>query len=384
MEQQSIPIVTIGLEERSQSVLANALNKRVNRLCEFTDVQSARVALLDLDNSQATKLLNDFRIKNSTMPVIGISYKQTELPVNTFVAKPLNLEQLIAVIVKHAAPGSTQINNMITEDKIAKAMQALENKNIAKSLHKRAEDSKPKSAAGRALPMKTDEMCFDLERFLLGSLLNAQSQAVTNQKIAVLTCWKDKIIVIDINQSRISSDLNDNQIRSLAIAPIDDKLTSPIVAKFYNSGEVSSELDAILKLKNLRHFSQESFLWNLGVLTCRGRIPAEFTVSDRYYLRRWPNLTRANIPSNAMRIIAYWHRQPCSLMDIKEQLDIPLQEVLTIFSAAYAAGLTGEAKRRSDQILDVVDLGEHKRRGLMKSIIHRLRGDKSKSLSKSA
>jgi hypothetical protein len=199
-----------------------------------------------------------------------------------------------------------------------------------------------------------------------------------------LTCWNYKTIVIDPAQEKISSNLTDNQIRTLAIAPIDDNLTTPIRTKFYKSVEVNGELDAILKSEDLRHFSQETFLWNLGLLTCRGRIPAEFTVCDRQYLRRWPNLTRVSVPNNAMRILAYWSQQPCSLMDIKEQLDIPLQDVFSVFSAAYAAGLAGEAKRKSDQMLQIIELNEHTKRGLMRSIISRLRGQKNEQFPKTA
>jgi len=200
----------------------------------------------------------------------------------------------------------------------------------------------------------------------------------------VLTCWGDKTIVIDTAQDRISSNLNDNQIRNLAIAPVDDNLSSPIHTRFFAAATANTELGKLLAGDDLRHYTQEVFLWNLGLLTCRGRIPAECTVSDRQYLRRWPNLTRVLASSNAMRIIAFWQQQPCSLMEMHEQLDVPLQDIFTVFSAAYAAGLAGEAKRESDQFLGVLELEDHKKRGLMSSILGRLRGQKTEPLSQTA
>jgi len=381
---QTIAMATLGLDERSRQVFAGAIQKQADGLFVLSDVQQAQIALLDTDNSNAKQLFNQFQQNYPTIPLIGLGKQQTDLPIHAFAFKPLNLAQLLDTIIELVNPGLKQDKNMITEDKIAKAMQALENKNIAKSLHKRAEQTQPKTAAKRAMPGKTDEMCFDLSRFLLGVVLNALAKADCDQQIAVVSCWNDRKIVIDPKQGKISSNLNDNQIRSLAIAPIDDNLLAQTQTKFYQSGSVNSELDAILASTDLRHFPQENFLWNFGLLTCRGRIPAEFTVCNRHYLRRWPNLTRLIVPANAMRILAYWYQQPCSLMDIKTQLDVPLQDIFTVFSAAYAAGLAGEAKRQSDEIMQVAELNEHENRGLMKSIISRLRTNKSKQLSKSA
>lgn len=381
---QSISVATLGLEERSRLVLANALNKHANGLCVLADSSQAHVALIDLDNRDAKSLLNDFRHTFPSIPLVGLGKQQTDPHLHAFIVKPVNLELLLATIVELADPALKQATNMITDDKIAKAMQALENKNIAKSLNKRAEQIQTKTAAKRAMPGKTDEMCFDPERFLLGAILNAVSQAANNNQTAVLTCWNDRIVVIDPDQGKIISNLTDNQIRNLAIAPIDDNLSSPIHSRFYPAGEVNRELNVVLGEMELRHFSQETFLWNLGLMTCRGRIPAEFTVCNRHYLRRWPNLTRVNVPPNAMRILAYWSQQACSLTDLKEQLDIPYQDVFNVFSAAYAAGLTGEARRKSDQIMQVIGLNEHKSRSLMKSIISRFRGNKSEQIPKTA
>lgn len=381
---QAIHVTTIGLEQRSQGVLANALNKLANGRCIVANTDQPQVALIDLDNRNAKHLLDDFRKTYPSLPLIGIGKPQTEISVHAFFSKPLNLEQLLITIVELANPEQQPVKNMITEDKFAKAMQAMENKNLAKALHKRAEQNQPNSKAMRAIPDMTEEMCFDPERFLLGEILKTADQAGKYKQIAVLTCWNDRTIVIDPGHDRISSDLTDSQIRNLAIAPIDSNLSSPIPTTFYKSGEISGKLDTILNVPVMRHFAQEVFLWNLGLLTCRGRIPAEFTVSDRHYLRRWPNLTRVTVPNSAMRILAYWQQQPCSLMDIKDQLDVSYQDVFNVFSAAYAAGLAGEAKRQSDQMLQVTELNAHKQRGLMHSILSRLRGQKIDPLSTTA
>jgi len=377
IDQQSIYLTTVGLEERSRQVLANALNRHAAGLCILAEAQQAQVALLDLENSDAKNLFNDFQEKYPRIKVIGLGKQPSDLPVHAFISKPAILQQLLATIIEMSQPVNNQSMNKITNDKIARAMQALDNKNIAKSLHSRAEKSQPKTAAKRAMPGKNDEMSFDPGRFLLGSALSAANQSRTTNQTAVLTCWNDRTIFIDSHNDKVISNLTDNQIRNLAIVPLDDNLSSPIHTEYYPAGEVNRVLDAVLGGKDMRHFSQEVFLWNLGLLTCRGRIPANFTVCDPYYLRRWPNLTRMRIPDNAMRILSFWSQQPCSLADMKEQLDIPYQDIFSIVSAAYAAGLTGEARRKSDQIMQAVSPGEHSKRGLMNSIISRFRGNKT-------
>jgi len=376
-EQRPIYLTTLGLEGRSQQVLANALYKQSSGLCVLADADQAQVALIDLDNSDSKKLLEDFLKRYPDIKVIGLGKQPGKLAVNAFIAKPTKPDLLLAAVVELSKGGATQARNNITSDKVARAMQAMDNKNIARSLHSRAEKNQPKSAARRAMPGKTDEMCFDPERFLLGAAISAAHQARSNNQTAVLTCWSDRTVFIDPQNDKIISNLTDNQIRSLAIAPIDDNLSSPIHTEYFPAGDVNRLLEAVLRGKDMRRYSQEVFLWDLGLLTCRGRIPAGFTVCNRYYLRRWPNLTRMRIPANTMRILSFWSQQPCSLTDIKEQLDIPYQDVFSVASAAYAAGLTGEARRESDQLMQTVELNEHNRRGLMNSIISRLRGSKS-------
>jgi len=365
------------MDGRSRQVLANALYKQSAGLCVLADAEQAQVALIDLDNSDSEKLLKDFQKSYPDLKIIGLGKQPGKLAIHAFIVKPTKPELLLAKVIELAKGGTKQARNNITSDKVARAMQAMDNKNIARSLHSRAEKNQPKSASRRAMPGKTDEMCFDPGRFLLGTALSAAHQARSNNQTAVLTCWSDRTVFIDPQNNKIISNLTDNQIRNLAIAPIDDNLSSPIHTEFFPAGEVSRLLDAVLRGKDMRHYSQEVFLWDLGLLTCRGRIPAGFTVCNRYYLRRWPNLTRMRIPANAMRILSFWSQHPCSLTDIKEQLGIPYQDVFSVASAAYAAGLTGEARRKSDQIMQALDLTEHNRRGLMNSIISRLRGSKS-------
>ena len=371
-----VNVMPIGLDERSQRALSSAFIKHCHNLVTLSSPDQAQVAVLDLDNSNAAKLLSNFRKTYPGMSLIGLGKQQPKLSVNAYVAKPVDIHLLMDTISKLATDNSTSKINMITTEKIAKAMQALENKNIAKSLNNRLESTQNQPASKRVIPKKTDKMCFDHERFLLGAIQQAVAQAKARLQIAVLSCWKDKTIIVDPAQNIISTNLKDSQIRSLAIAPIDDNLSPPIQSIFCQPDDAAIQ-NTLLQTNDLRHINLEVFLWNLGLLTCRGRIHAEVSISNRQYLQRWPNLTRIIVPDNAMRILAYWVQQPCSLHDIKEQLNVPWQDVFTIFSAAFAAGLAGEAKRNADEIVNVIELNAHKKRGLMSSIINRLRRNKT-------
>lgn len=375
MDEHAIRIATLGFEKRSLQILIAAIGKKFNGQLSQVDIHLAQVILVDLDNHAAGLLLDDIRRSYPDIPLLGIGKPSDKQTLQPFLAKPLNPDQVINTILELANPVKKQATNMITNEKIAKAMQAMENRNIARSLHKRAEQNQPKSAVKRAMPSKTDEMCFDPERFLLGVVIKTLEQANQNLQTAEIQCGQDRVIVIDTMLCRISSNLSDSQIRTSAIAPLNDGLLSSFQINYYTPGNFHNQPNLVQANSELRHFSQEVFMWNLGQLTSRGRIPHEIAVCNRYFLRRWPNLTRMNVPANAMRILAYWRQQPCSLMEIKEQLDVPLQDVFTVFSAAHAAGLIGEAKCQADELMQAIPVANHGIRSVMKSIIQRLRGN---------
>ena len=388
MQDNAAKVTTIGLDERSVQALQYAFENRCNKNCVITDVTQAQVGLIDLDKSDARVLLDTFRQQHANMPIIALCREKAEYDDIVYIYKPFSVTDLAESIITLAVTsGNKSMNNSnkITNEKIELAMKALDKKGVMDSLNKRVEQKREKSAVSRTIGKQSDDITFEQERFLLGEVIKADKEASKSGKTAILTCWGDKTVIINNISDRVITDLNDNQIRSLAITPFDGDLShlaSPITARFVD--KTSNEILEFEKKDKVRNISKEVFLWNLGYLTCRGRIPADISLGDRVFIKRWPNLTRVTVPNNAMRIISYWIHQPGTLSELTEKLDIPMDDVFSVFTAAYAAGLAGVARRQADELLEVVDIQQHKKRNLFSSILGRLRKQDDTNAKKTA
>lgn len=262
----------------------------------------------------------------------------------------------------------------ITEDKIAAAMKAIDAKRVAGALQKRIDKTASTSSANRAVPQKSGEMYFNAERFLLSYIVKAISASIKNKKSAVLKCWPNKIILVNYNSKEIITDASDRQIRNMAIAPFDGSLSTSIKTEYLDC--LSKEYKFFLTMTGMRRISLGVFMWDLGGMTCRGRIPIKTSIHERQQLKRWPNITRIKLGDNALRIISYWVKQPSSLIEIQEALDIPLQDVFTVYTAAFSAGLVSNGERLVNQIPDVPKVQSNARRGLFSRIVKRLKNMK--------
>lgn len=389
MGHEIIIISALGIDERTSAALGHAFTTQSQGRYRLGSAEQAQLALVDLDAPNVGKLIDTVRSDHPRLPLIGLGQENPAHALSACLAKPIDISALIEAVDKFATPPArvdtgSSASSRVTADKIARAMNAIEARGIARSLNKRIEETQDKPVSRRAIQHNHDEMSFELERFLLGRLMDASTKAGTEEHIAVLTCRGDKVVIIDPARNRISTTLNDTQIRGLAIAAIDDDPTSANSVKCRHLAATDAEVQSLLALPDMRHFQKEVFLWDLGLMTCRGRIPTGISSAERVYLRRWPNLTRVHVPENAPRIIAYWLQQPCSLQDIHKQLGVPLADVFSVFSAAYAAGLTGESKRDADHLLGTAEIRPNKMRGLMGAILSRLHTYKNKQISRTA
>ena len=117
----------------------------------------------------------------------------------------------------------------------------------------------------------------------------------------------------------------------------------------------------------------DQFIWNLTVKTARGRVPEGTSLDDLHVLQYWPNLPRLLHIPNAMRISAFWLDRPQSINNIILKLSIPLEDVLTYFSAASASGILKPAKRKEDEMIipDIV-IVDKKKQGIFAALISKV------------
>lgn len=368
-----VKVALLAMDSRSSKSLEMVFANRSEGKVELAAQQQAQLVIVDMDSQDALSVYRNFKQTNPQIPVVALA--QGALPAEcecTVVSKPISVSVLLDAIAGAGVMSSPEdtTQSKVTSDKVQRALAALDAMKTAEGLGKKIE-KKTELPAKRSLSKLSDEMYFDPERFLLGKVISSHAKAREHKSGAVLQCWKDKIVIIDGVNDEIRSNLNSNQIRSMAIAPLDDELASPVNVREMDCS--NAEFKKLLSDKSLNCASAEVFLWNLGLLTSRGRIPRGADIEQRVYLRRWPNLTRVMPADHVMRILAYWVRQASSAVEISTALKIELEDVFAIYSAANACGLAGIARRRVDELMAMEELFVNERRGLFASILGHLR-----------
>ncbi len=369
----NVKVSSIGLDGRSIETLNLVLKRNVHNITLIDSVSDAHVVLVNLETTNVAALYREFVENNPSIPVIGLYKYEIEGWAMRKLKMPIDTKELIESIMAELPDVEDEMpkSGAITDDKIAKALAAIETKKVAAKLSSKIDPDKPGIGKQREMIKKSDEMCFDIDRFLLGRIIEAVNILQKQYKAALINCWGDKSIIIQPQSGKLLTDLTDNQLRNLAIAPLDDRLSSAAEIKYLDAGELRNVIDRISKQS--RSISLEAFLWDIGLQTCKGRIPLDVSIADRQYLRRWPNVTRMKLTDNALKIIAYWVRRPCSLSEIHEKLGVPLQDVFSVFTAAYSARLADKAKRESDSIIEAEDVHANKKRSLFNSLMSHLK-----------
>lgn len=116
----------------------------------------------------------------------------------------------------------------------------------------------------------------------------------------------------------------------------------------------------------------EAFRWKLACWSSQGRYPYNLDITQPVYLNSWPNFTRLLITPHAIRIAALLIQGPRTMPDLADTLGIKQQYVFVFISATYALGLSGQAKRLSDTLIEPPKLEANKAKGLLSRIINRL------------
>ena len=359
---EQVKVCLMEMDDRCRQSISLVLKHRAGNAVVLTDEAEADIALLDLDQN-LDKSLSGFRDLRSRKPgfrVIGLS-KNADIKFDDalIIKKPLSAGSLLSAIeaISGVSLGSSSV-------KTASA---------ASSLSSRVSGSRRRV---ETQTVSEDKIFFEPRDYLLGTVLEAEAEAKKQNMAAVISFYGDRVICIDGKSKLIETNLTSSQARGFAISAVNKDETEGLGA---TTGlqkpfvEYMSHADAKRKFAGKTYsVPQEIFMWKLGTTTSRGRLPSGFGLEERVYLRRWPNLTRFSYSDNEMRIIAYWMRQAESVREISGALDITVPEVCSVFTAAYATGLAGKARREVDEIWEAPDVSEHKERGLFSSIMKKL------------
>ncbi len=350
-------ICLIEMDERTRQSISLVFKHRTNGAISVADEQDAEMAIIDLDREDSLKNYYAICERKPAFRAIGLSSMENmECGEIAVIRKPLSAGRLLDAVEKMSGR-----NLQIEETQPA---------DVASSLSGRTRNSKhrPEDSAF------SEGACFDPQAYLMGVILNAHEQAGRQEKIAVVRLQGDRVIILDPKSKMIQVNCSQARVLSLfkAGAKGENDSNPSDMSKFSGVEYMTREQVVEQFAGNTYGMSWEQLMWRLGWVTSQGRLPLGVDAEQRMYLRRWPNMTHLACTPDEMRIVAYWVRQPASLSEISEALDMPEQEVFSVYTSAYAAGLVGSARREVDTAWEAPEVTEHKERGLFSTIMKRL------------
>lgn len=208
---------------------------------------------------------------------------------------------------------------------------------------------------------------YDPQDFFQGTIQSALTDSKESNKILLLkTDWKP--VTLFPRTKELWIDAGDHELKTFAGLKLKRKTISaqtqltPVDPGSINVG------GALYKFQNM-----ETFLWKLACWTSKGRYPQDIDYKKPVFLKNWPNFTRILVTPHALRIAALLIKGPRTMANIAETLDIEPQYVFVFVSATYAVGLSGQARRASDILVQALGLQRNKGKGLMNNILRKLK-----------
>lgn len=381
-----------AMDTRSVKTMIMYLQGPCKNTALVVDEISAEVDIFDADTFNAKKLLNDYLAKPRLRPVIVLSLQDLDLKDVILVKKPVKAQQMIDALAQARNSLINKKNSSMTAGgKVATESTDELPRTEASPLKKYAInlDERKKTAKHQAA-MQLSEGAFNAyignipgvdvndpkqfykagyqpKDYYQGMVHTAiKTSRETGQVMEVCVGWRQLILFPRSNEVWLDAD--DKQLRAFAGLKFEDYQNStPAVVP------INPDL-AELSQTPERFHSFDVFVWKLACWTSKGRYPDTIDFDQPVYLKHWPNFTRLLITPHAMRIAALLVREPRTMKDTVDVLDIKPQYVFAFISAAYALGLVGQAKREPDRLVQPSELKSSPQKSLLGRIISKLRG----------
>jgi len=352
-----LKVAAFGIDQRSREMLRMIFSGPARGICTLVDETSAQAGIVNMDCAGAEKLFEDYRKRLPELPTITIAIKQPALEEQEavedviFVKKPISVESLIDALkrlraqVGDSVPAGTRAGTLkgASEKKKDKKAGAVTTRSVTRVLELKDEPGPAYSGTLNKLD-QPESVFFDPSNRLLGSVMKARKIASSsNQSVKMelpLPSGNSESIIVSPRPLEVVTDISEETLKTLCT----DMISEGVKVTPLTPEEGRKEEQASLDNKAERH-SLESFLWATAVWSSRGSIPQNINVKAPVLLRHWPNFTRLIITPNALRIAALWVEMPHSPLLIAKVLRIPLHHVLVFYTAAYAIGLIGPAKK---------------------------------------
>ena len=380
-----------GMEERTAKTMVMYLQGPCRGAAIVVADHDADVDIFDADTAGASDLILAHHQKKPNRPAIALSLRNGELAHVIYVKKPVKTDDMMTAIHKATAlltsipkqeksldsttntgisneeSQKTQLKSFVISDEQKKTGKH----QAAMQLNEKGFNAFVGNVTGIDV---NDPSQFPLAHYNPNDYFQSHVEAAfkisrESGEIMQLNSGWSPIIIFPQN-NEVWLDADDKQLRSfsgLVIAQtLDGKIsTTPLTV------ELSSAPRSLEKFQTM-----DAFLWKVACWASKGRYPVSIDVNHPVYLKHWPNFTRLLITPHALRISALLVRGPRTLGNIAEVLNIKPQYVFVFISAAFALGLTGQARRESDAIMAAhsPEIKANKNKGLLNRIMSKLRG----------
>lgn len=352
-----IKVALHGMDKRSIDRMLTIFSMNFKEQCEYTtDIENADTVIMDMDDKNVESEWGSFRQNFPDMPTIIMAQDKIELDGAMYISKPAKLNELLILLQK--------ASNKDIDTELA---QSKNTQNVANALQNRIDNQKLNTQTSGDFGIY-----YRPAKFLQGKLVQAIEKSNELNKNVFIKCWKNHWILISPFSNFILQNIDDKKIKTLGLATLGDGYEHIAFSEhLFSDNEIS--LMANTPTNKVKVTSIENFLWDLTVKTARGRIPEDTSLYEPYLVQRWPNLTRLLHTANASRITAFWLDNPQSINNIIEKLGVPLEDVLTYFSAANATGVLKPAKRKEDALVTPdVQKVDKKKKSLFSTLISKV------------
>ena len=381
MNETAIKLAVTGMDHRSQLLFNKTIQLQLHGICRIVDIQEAEVVVIDMDADNSGEYWNSLKDNFPDLPVVALSIRPINEKKTLYLRKPIKISSLITTLRILFPTRFMAVGNQVIEQKGLDG-DCLENHGVLSSevpasAHNNADVRALNivSFSEKASPGECILDVFDTSSHLIHFVMQASLEAKTLKKLAKITLWNGRIILVNFSPNVIISNVSEGMLRSLAIVQLNEDHTKATIE------HVEPDiLDSMNPDKNpaFRRWSTDSFIWQLALLTARGRIPLElhdnmFFVDKPVYMDYWPNLTRLTPVPYAQQITALLVKQPRTFKEISKTLAIDAKHVADLFYAAAMLGCAGQAKRPSDKLFAPFEVEQHKHRKVLSSIMNRLR-----------
>ncbi len=387
--EQLVRVLGLGLDARFRSMLGVFFSRSCERRYQLVG-EEADMIVVDMDALGARDAYAEHRRSQKTVPSILFSLDEAEHKTRgsiVLLRKPFTVRQLqsafqiVTLRYIDTSLGKKSMPPAKTEQAEEIEVERAHNKAEMPGKQKPASTARTSSAAfslsrhdeyikvNSLLPVMAgnngeEEQEYQPAHYLQSELRTAYEQARENGKNAVIQLGGGTV-TIDPEQRLATVGMGKFQLREVSSFPLNHNSfdLSLVLAKDVPVERGGSE--NVLRLDEL--------IWQATLYAAQGRIPEGTDMQTPVQLRHWPNLTRLMLVEGAVRISAAWVAQAESIDRLASRLGLPVRDVSSFYSAAYALGLFQSEDAVAEAEPKPKPEPSSRTEGVLKRILKRLR-----------